>query len=158
MLTYSAASVCFCLSFSLSLLLSTVLFTVIDISYWKMTAHSVYVTEAACLSIAGCPKNLKGHGLPPNVSASVSPCCSSRPGLHETEHWAEPLINAFSAQTPAPRAQKPHVGVLLPASIHTWELLYLQRIKHSVRKTAHIDWLVGSLFWVTFHKWSRLVK
>lgn len=83
--------------------------------------------------------------------------CSFRWGLQETVHWAPLLINVFSACLQP--AQKPHVGVDLPALNPYFLFLSVFTVNEMFRrKDADIDWLVATLFWVAFHKWSRLLK
>lgn len=126
-------------------------------SYWKMTASSGEVTLSALLSIAWSQADLKGHELTLNFLAPAGLACSFRLGLQETVHWAPLLINAFSACLQP--AQKPHVGVDLPALNPYFLFLSVFTVNETFRrKDADIDWLVATLFWVAFHKWSRLLK
>lgn len=77
---------------------------------------------------------------------------ASRKPYTEPHHWSMPFQRA-----PARHRNHMWASNCLPP-IHISLFLYLQQMKHSGGKAAGIDWLVGTLFWVTFHKWSRLVK
>lgn len=124
---------------------------------WKMSASTGEVTWSALLSIPRSQANLKGHELTPNFLAPAGFGCSFRLGLRETEHWAPLLINVFSAGLQP--AQKPHVGVdLLALNPYFLFLSVFTANETFRRKDADIDWLVATLFWVAFHKWSRLLK
>lgn len=129
-----------------------------DISYWIMTTSSGEETVSAPLSIARSDTNLKGHELTPNVLAPaglgsyLQTMQATRKLNTELHRWSMPFHCA-------PTRHRNHMWAssCLPP-IHISLFRYLQQMKHSDGKTAAIDWLVATLFWVTFHKWSRLVK
>lgn len=124
------------------------------ISHSKMTTRSGEVTISVLLSITRSKTSLKGHELTRIIIAPVGLIAQSRPlGNCKLSPYTDQCL--FSVPNPA---QKPHVGIRSLPPIHISLFLYLQQMKHSDRKAADIDWLVGTLFWVTFHKWRRLLK
>lgn len=110
-----------------------------------MTASSGELILSALLSIVRSQANLKGHELAPNFVAPAGLGCSFRLGLRETVHSAPLLINVFSACLQP--AQKPHVGVDLPAFNPYFLFLSVFTVSETFRrKDADIDWLVATLF------------
>lgn len=109
------------------------------------------------LSITWFETNLKGHELTPNILDPLGMTHRCRLQLACRKLYSKPSWSmAFHCALTRHRNHMWTPNRLL--LIHIAQFLYLQRMKHSDRKAAAIDWLVGTLFWVTFHKWSRLVK
>lgn len=107
-----------------------------------MTTRSGEVTISVLLSITRSKTSLKGHELTRIIIAPVGLIAQSRPlGNCKLSPYTDQCL--FSVPHPA---QKPHVGIRSLPPIHISLFLYLQQMKHSDRKAADIDWLVGTLF------------